>query len=52
MRRITTDRTSPYSTVVFDHPALHAAPLIHKRDGIEGLKRFGLPTDSLWMSDN
>jgi len=51
MRRVSGDRTSPYWVGVFNHPALHAAPLIHKRDGIEGLKRFGLPTDSLWTND-
>jgi hypothetical protein len=51
MRRITTDRTSPYSTVVFDHPARPAAILMHKRGGTAMLKKMGLPTDSLWTSE-
>jgi hypothetical protein len=51
MRRITTDRTSPYWVGVFDHPARTTAILMHKRGGKAMLKMMGLPTDSLWTSD-
>jgi hypothetical protein len=51
MRRITTDRTSPYWVGNFDHPARSTAMLMHKRDGTAMLKMMGLPTDSLWTSD-
>lgn len=49
MRRITADRTSPWWVGNFDHPARHAALVIHKRDSIAGLEWAGLPTDSLWQ---
>jgi len=51
MRRITTDRTSPYWVGNYDHPARPTAILMHKRDGTAMLEKMGLPTDSLWMSD-
>lgn len=50
MERITADRTSPYWVGNVDHPARITAIKIHQRDGVDGLKRFGLPTDSLWTS--
>jgi hypothetical protein len=51
MRRVTSDRTSPYWVGNFDHPARGTAILMHQRDGKAILKKMGLPTDSLWMSD-
>jgi len=51
MRRVTSDRTSPYWVGNFDHPARPTAILMHKRDGATMLKMMGLPTDSLWMSN-
>lgn len=51
MRRISGDRTSPYWVGNFDHPARSSAILMHKRDGTAALRRFGLPVDSLWMSE-
>lgn len=51
IRRISGDRTSPWWVGSFDHPLRFTAIIIHQRDGVEGLRRFRLPTDSLWTSE-
>jgi len=51
MRRVSGDRTSPWWVGTYDHPARYIGILMHKRDGAAMLKTMGLPTDSLWTSD-
>jgi len=51
MRRVSGDRTSPWWVGTYDHPARYISILMHKRDGAAILEKMGLPTDSLWTSD-
>jgi hypothetical protein len=48
MRRLSADRTSPWSVVVYDHPARYIGILMGQRDGTQMHRTFNLPTDSLW----
>jgi len=51
MERVSADRTSAFSTVVYDHPVRYtAAQVISREDSVAGLRWADLPTDSLlWV---
>ena len=48
MRRVSSDRTSPWWVGTYDHPARYIGILMGQRDGPEMHRTFNLPTDSLW----